>query len=164
MLRTRSLIPPLSIHLPNGHVAHAWDFKQKKNLVIAFLDAECGACENFLEQLAGRAGEMRAKDLIALIALLEAPAARIAEALPAEIIVGAEVSGRAARSFLGPEALSSSGLENRGVFVADRYGELFAQWIVKKHEFPSAGEILGCVDQAEMACDQCSAPAWPTDG
>lgn len=164
MLRTRSLIPPLSIQLPNGRMARAWDFKQKKNLVIAFLDAGCSSCENFLEQIATRAGELGAKDAIVVVALLEPPPARLAEALPVEILVGSEVSGRAARAFLGDDALSSRGLEQRGVFVADRYGELFAQWLVRGHEFPAPGEIISRLDEAEMACDQCGAPAWPTDG
>lgn len=164
MLRTRSLIPPLSIQLPNGRVARASDFKQKKNLVIAFLDAGCSSCENFLEQIAARAEEVRAKDAIAMFSLLEPPPARIAEALPVEILAGSEVSGRAARAFLGDEALSASGLEQRGVFVADRYGELFAQWVVHGHEFPGAGEILSRLEEAEIACDQCGPPAWPADG
>ena len=47
MLRTGRLIPPLTLRTPDGRVVRAWDFEQKKNLVIAFLDAECAPCEDF---------------------------------------------------------------------------------------------------------------------
>jgi len=170
MLRNRTLIPPLSIHLPDGRVVRAWDFKQKKNLVIAFLDSECAACEAFVDRLAAQADTLRTKDAVALIALLEAPSRRLAEALPAEILLGCDMPGRAARAFLGEDALSSRGLARQGVFVTDRYGELFGQWISpgnsgnsRGHEFPAVGEILGAIDYAETACDQCGALAWPAD-
>jgi hypothetical protein len=34
MLRTRQLIPPLTIQTPDGRTVRAWDFKQKRNLVL----------------------------------------------------------------------------------------------------------------------------------
>lgn len=170
MLRNRTLIPPLSIHTLDGRVVRAWVFKQKKNLVVAFLDASCGSCEGFLQQLAAQSSALRAREAVVLVALLEAPSARLAESLPPEILVGCEMSGRAARAFLGDDALSlarhaasSRGLERHGIFVTDRYGELFAQWVSRGHEFPAVGEILASIDYAEMACDQCGAPAWPAD-
>ena len=163
MLRNRTLIPPLSIHTPDGRVVRAWDFKQKKNLLVVFLDASCGPCEGFLQRIAAQSAALRAREAVVLVALLEAPSARLAEALPAEILVGCEMSGRAARAFLGEDALSSRGLEQRGIFVTDRYGELFWQWVSRSHEFPAVGEILSSLEHAEMACDQCGAPAWPAD-
>lgn len=163
MLRKRTLVPPLSIHLPDGRAARVWDYKQKKNLVIVFVDAGCSACERFLEQLAARSAELRAKDAIVLSAFLEAPPARLTEALPPEILAGADVTGRGARGFLGDDALSARGLERRGVFVTDRYGELVTPWLVRGHEFPASGEILASIDLAEMSCDACGAPAWPPE-
>jgi AhpC/TSA family len=163
VLRNRTLIPPLSLHTPGGRVVRAWDFKQKKNLVIAFLDSDCPACETFLDRLSQHASDLRAKDAVALMAYLVSPSDRVTGSLPAEIVAGAEVSGRAARAFLGEDALSSSGLAQRGVVVTDRYGELFAQWSARTHDFPAVGEILGWLDRAEWACDQCGAPAWPAD-
>ena len=62
--------------------------------------------------------------------------------------------GHGARAYLGEDAFSARGLVRRGVFVADRYGELFAEWIISKHEFPSAEEIIGWLDQIAMACQE----------
>jgi peroxiredoxin len=154
MLRTRQLIPPLTLHAPNGRTLRAWDFKQKKKLVIAFLDADCISCEEFLRRLAARASELREKEAVVLVALLEPPSQRISDSLPEEIHAGSDMPGRAARAYLGEDAFSSSGLVRQGVFVADRYGELFAEWVIAKHEFPGAEEIFGWLDQIEMACEE----------
>jgi len=163
MRRLRTLIPPLSIHAPDGRLMRAWDFKQKKSLVILFLDTDCTACETFLHRLAQQAGGLRRRDAVALVAFLAAPTERITGLLPAEIIAGTEMSGRAARAFLGSDALSSSGLGMRGVFVTDRYGELAEQWESRGHDFPAPGDILRWIDQAEVNSDACGAPAWPAD-
>lgn len=164
MLRTRQLIPPLSLHTPEGGTVRAWDFKQKKNLVIAFLDAECALCEDFLRRLAARGGDLRARDAVALIAYLAAPPGAMTDSLPKEIIVGCDTPGRGARGYLGDDAFSARGLVRGGVFVADRYGELFAQWSLAGHKFPVVEGILSALEQIEMSCEECSAAAWPAEG
>lgn len=163
MLRTRQLIPPLTLHTPDGRTLRAWDFKQKKNVVIAFLDASCARCEEFAQRLAAQAVAFRAKEAVALLAYLEPPAAGMADSLPAGVFSGADMPGRAAHAFLGEEALSAQGLDRRGVFVADRYGELSAQWVFEGHQFPGIPEILSSLDQMEIACEECSVPEWPAE-
>jgi hypothetical protein len=163
MLRTRQLIPPLSLHTPDGGTVRAWDFKQKKNLVIAFLDAECALCEDFLRRLAARGGDLREKEAVALIVFLAPPRA-ITESMPKEILAGCDMPGSGARAFLGEDAFAARGLVSGGVFVTDRYGELFAQWSLARHNFPAVEEIFTAIDHIQMACDECGAPAWPMDG
>jgi AhpC/TSA family len=163
MLRVRQLIPPLTLRTAQGRTIRAGDFKQKKNLVVAFLDANCALCDEFLSQFAARAADLRGKETVALVAYLDAPPLSIAESLPEEIIAGADMPGRAARAFLGDDAFSARGLVRGGIFVADRYGELFAQWAIARHEFPAADEIFGWLDQIEMACEECSTPLWPAE-
>lgn len=152
MLPTKQIIPPLTLHVLDGRNVHAWDFKQKKNLVIAFLDTDCERCEEFLRRLKESAGELRAEESVALAVFLEVPSRAIADGLPAEIIAGSDMPGRAARAFLGEDAISLQGLGRRGVFVTDRYGELAAQWIVAGHEFPTVGEIFTCLTHLESIC------------
>jgi hypothetical protein len=154
MLHTRQLIPPLTLHTPDGRTLRAWDFKQKKNLVIAFLDADCISCEEFVRGLAARASHLREKEAVALVVFLEPPSPRISDYLPEEIHAGSDMPGYGARVYLGEDAFSARGLVRRGVFVADRYGELFAEWIISKHEFPRAEEIFGWLDQIAMACQE----------
>jgi hypothetical protein len=163
LLRNRQLVPPLTIHTPDGRTVRAWDYKQKKNLVIAFLDTDCGPCEEFLRALVANAAELRDKAAVALIVFLEQPARRVTDSLPPGIIVGADMPGNSARAFLGEDAFASRGFVRGGVFVTDRYGELFAQWTIERHKFPAIAEILAALDHVEIACDECSAPLWTAD-
>jgi len=163
VLRLRQLIPPLTIRASTGRLARAWDFKQKKNLVILFLDAACDPCEQFLRELAAHAASLRDAEAVALVAFLEPPPGSLEESLPPEIIAGADVSGRSARAFLGEAAASPRSRLGRGVFVTDRYGELAAQWIAAQHEFPSVAEIFSTLDRVQIACDECFMPHWPAE-
>jgi hypothetical protein len=163
MLRTHQLIPPLNLHTPDGRTIRAWDFKQKKNLVIAFLDADCALCADFLRQVAAHAADLRAKDSVALAVFLAPPPAAVTDSMPKEIFAGCDMSGHGARAYLADDAFSARGLVRRGVYVADRYGELFAQWTLAAHNFPTLAEIFNSVDQIEMACEECSTPAWPAE-
>jgi hypothetical protein len=163
LLSKRQLIPPLTIHTPDGRTVRAWDYKQKKNLVIAFLDTDCGPCEEFLRALVTNAAELRDKAAVALVVFLEQPARRVTDSLPPGIIVGADMPGNSARAFLGEDAFASRGFVRGGVFVTDRYGELFGQWTIECHKFPAIAEILAALDHVEMACDECSAPLWTAD-
>ena len=164
MLRTRQLIPPLTVRTLAGRTVQAWDYKQKKNLVIAFLHAGCTSCAGFLDRLAFRAADLKDRETVALIVYLEAPQRAVAEPLPPEIVLGADMSGHSARAYIGEEAASPAGLDKLGVFVADRYGELYAQWLVhREHQFPGMAEILSWLRQIEVACEQCGVPHWPAE-
>src|SRR4029077_19460763 len=101
MPQTRQLIPPLSVHAPDRRTIRAWDFKQKKNLVIAFLDTDCELCADFLRKLAGRAADLREKKTVALAVFLTPPPAARTDSLPKEIVAGCDMSGYGARAYLG---------------------------------------------------------------
>ena len=163
MLRKGQLIPPLSIHTPGGRTVRAWDYKQKKNLVIAFLDANCAPCEEFLRTLASSSAVLHESESIALIVFIEPPSRCLTDSLPTEIIVGSDIPGRSARAFLGDDAFAAPGFLRGAIFVTDRYGELSAQWPIERHKFPPLAEILIALDYVQMACDSCSVPTWPAD-
>jgi hypothetical protein len=152
MLTIRQLIPPLTLRTADGATVRAWNFKQRKNLVIAFLDVECAMCADFLRELASRAADLREKEAVALAAFLAPPGAAMVEALPKEIIAGCDMPGHGARAYLGPDAFAARGLVRCGVFVADRYGELVEQWAIDGHKFPSMDEIFRPLRQIEIAC------------
>jgi hypothetical protein len=103
------------------------------------------------------------KEAVALVVFLEQPPRRLTGLLPPGIILGADMPGNSARAFLGEDAFASRGFVRGGVFVTDRYGELFAQWAVERHKFPAIAEILAALDHVEMACDECSALPWPAE-
>ena len=165
MLRTRQLIPPLTARTISGQIIHAWDFKQKKNLVIALLEANRARDWEFAERLAARASDIEAHDAVALIIFSATLPAALETIRAAEIILAADPSGRATRAYLGDDAFGPAGQVSSGVFVADRYGELFAQWIAKREEpLPGPDAILSALRQIEIACEECGVSNWPVDG
>jgi peroxiredoxin len=161
MLKVRQLVPPVAIHTPDGRSVSSWDFKQKKNLVIAFLHSDCEECRGFLQALSANASELAEHGAVVLAAFLDVPPRSLRDTIAAAILLGTDASGRGVRAFLGDDAASGNGLTQLGVFVTDRYGELKSQWITRAHSFPATSQILGALWQAEIACEECGEPHWP---
>jgi len=157
-LALRQIIPPLTARTPAGETVRAWDHKQKNNLVIAFLHSGCPRCEYFLEKLAARALDLAEREALALVIFAEPPASA---SLPAQIIVAADMSGRSQRAYLGNDAFGPAGQERVGVFVADRYGELYAQWVAREEDgLAGVGEVLEWLGQIQVACEECGVSHW----
>ncbi len=162
MLKTRQLVPALTARTPSGQTIRVWDYKQKKNLIIAFLHVGCAPCAAFLSKLAACAADLAEREAVAMAVFAEGPPAL--ENLPAQVVVAADMSGRSQRSYLGEEAFGLGGLERVGVFVADRYGELYAQWVARDDNgLPGAGELLGWLGQIQVACEECGISHWPAE-
>jgi hypothetical protein len=164
MLRTREIIPPLTLRSLDGRAVRAWDFKQKKNLVILFLHAGCALCEDYLRKIAGDAAAWKENGAVVLVALLGSPSRSATDFLPDNVIVGLDPSGRAANAYLGRDSLAPAGDARLGVFVTDRYGELIVRWEIEtRHKFPSPSTLRAHLERIELSCDECSTPLWPVD-
>lgn len=163
MLRVRQLIPPLTLCTASGSVVHVWDFKQKKNLVITFLDDGCPSCEQFIRNLIKRAVDLSDKEAVLVLVFAKEPASSLTNILPTEIVVGVDVGSHGARRYLDDDGQCTGEFHRRAVFVTDRYGEIFALWIVAGDKFPAIEDILRSLDSVEMACEECSPPEWPLD-
>jgi hypothetical protein len=151
-LPKRQLIPPITARTADGAIIRAWDFKQKRNLVIAFLHADCVRCEGWLGQLNARAADLSESEAMSLIIYPETPP-RAAGILTNPIIAAADVTGHSQRAFLGREAFGPAGQDRVGVFVTDRYGELYAQWVALDADgLPIPAEILSTLWQIQVAC------------
>ncbi len=150
--------------MPDGRTIRAWDYKQKKNLIVAFLHASCRRCEAFLSKLAAHAAELAEQEALALVVFAEAPPALVAGKLPPQVVVAADMRGRSQRAYLGEEAFGPAGQERVGVFVADRYGELYAQWVARDEDgLPGTGELLDWLSQIQVACEECGVSHWPAE-
>jgi hypothetical protein len=164
MLQLRQLIPPLTLHATDGRAVRVWDFKQKKNLVIAFLHDECPRCEEFLRQLSANASLWKENEAVVLAAVLAQPSRALTDSLHESVIVGVDPSGRAAIAYLGKEALAPTGLATLGIFQTDRYSELAASWnVTSDHKFPTVADIAASLELTEMSCDACTSPIWPIE-
>jgi hypothetical protein len=151
-LLLRQLIPPITARTAEGAIVRAWDYKQKRNLVVAFLHADCAQCEGWLAQLAARAADLIESEAVGLVIYAESPP-RASEILTAPIIPAADVTGHSQRAFLGRDAFGPAGLDRVGVFVTDRYGELYAQWVERDADkLPAPVEIFSILWQIQVAC------------
>ncbi len=156
MPKVREPIPPLTARTSDGRVLRAWDYRQKKNLVIAFLHTGCRRCEAYRQMFVAQASELTDQQAAVLIILLETPSYLPSGNLPPQVIVATDTSGRSHTAFLGPEALGSSGQQLLGVFVVDRYGELCAQWILRDEDaLPGAALVLEGLRQIQAAAEEC---------
>jgi peroxiredoxin len=164
VLKTRQQIPALAARTPAGQTIRSGDFRQKKNLVIAFLHAGCPGCASWLKKLSVRAPELAEQEAVALIVFSEMTPAVTDLALPRPCIVAADLSGRAQRAYLGHDAFGPAGQQRLGVFVADRYGELFAHWVgADEDALPGTEEVVSWLSQIEVACEECGVSHWPAD-
>ena len=162
MLKLRHVVPPLAARTLAGQMVRAWDYKQKKALLIAFLHADCSRCTHFVGQLRERAAELAERDAVALVIFSEVPPAALND-LPAHIVVASDMSGQAQHAFLAEEVFGPAGQQQIGVFVADRYGELFARWVGGDSALPGVPEALSWLAQIQIACEECGAPHWSLD-
>jgi hypothetical protein len=164
-LRLRYQIPALTLRTFDGRDVSAWDFKQKRNRVIAVLRADSPPSWEFLKQLIAHAKDWKEKETVGLVVFQEVPLRGLPAALPPEVIAGTDASGHSIARYLGEHALGDEGLERQGVFVADRYGELYAKWIVEDdEELPRVSDILKALEQIEIACEECQPTTWALDG
>jgi hypothetical protein len=146
------LIPPITARAADGAIVRAWDYKQKRNLVIAFLHADCVRCEAWLAQLNACAADLSEREATSLIIYPETPP-RAAGILTQSLLAAADVTGHSQRAFLGREAFGPAGQDRVGVFVTDRYGELYSQRVARDaDELPTPAEILSTLWQIQVAC------------
>ena len=151
MLPLRQIIPPLTLHAADGRTIHAWDFKQKKNLLIAFLHDDCPRCEEFLRQLSVAAPLWKENETVILAALFAPPSRALTDTLDASVIVGVDRNGQSTAAYLGKDALSPSRVSAPAIFQTDRYGELTTQWEINNdHNFPSVAKLSAQAAHSEM--------------
>jgi len=166
MLKARQMIPPVTARVADGRVVQAWDYKQKRSLLVAFLHKECGECEEFFSRLRREAARLAELEATALVVLPQPAPVRMGEGLPPQVVLAADVSGRSQRAYLGKDAcdtrphMRTGGV---GVFVADRYGELVAQWCGGHESLPGMPDALGWLHQVQIACEECGSPHWPVE-
>ncbi|MBI3404336.1 MAG: redoxin domain-containing protein [Acidobacteria bacterium] len=152
MLSLRQIIPPLTARAHDGRIIHAWDYKQKKSLAIVFLHSDCPPCEEYLRGFVKHAGALKENDSAALAIFPAAVPADLVLNLPPEVVLAADISGRAQGAFLG-DGDGKEAVPQLGVFVTDRYGELEAQWVVQdERQLPSVQEVISWLAHTQIRC------------
>ena len=152
VLHVGQLIPSLAARTPDGARVHAADYKQKRNLAIVFLHAECRACQGYIDRLARRAADFAEADAVALVVLPKLPPP--ATPLPAPLLLVADPTGKSQLHFFGGKVTNAGGPGPVGIFLADRYGQLSMQWPCgEANQLPSPEEVLKGLLQTQLAAD-----------
>jgi hypothetical protein len=152
VLRVGQLIPPFLARTPDGTSVNAWDYRQKRNLCIVFLHAECAACAGYIERLACRAADFAEREAVTPIVLPKLPLA--GSSLPPPLLLVADPTGKAHTSYFGRKAPATPGAGPVGVFLADLYAQLSMQWLIDEAcELPSPEEILTRLLETQRAAD-----------
>jgi peroxiredoxin len=152
MLTLRQLIPPLTARTPDGKTVRAGDYKQKKNLLIAFLHSDCPLCEKFAHRIDSKAEQLAEYESVALLISLEP--AKWGLVPRHSVVLASDRVGRAAQEYLGADAFGGMGLSRVGLFLTDRYGELFAQWEARDCDgLPPLAEALKTLAYVQIRCE-----------
>lgn len=98
----------------------------------------------YLERLAGEIDSWRGMPARGIVVVPDAERAGALSGLPFNVLIDADE--RVRRRFLPAQARA-------GVFVLDRYGTLYHQWLVgTREELPAPGEISAWLDAISMQC------------
>lgn len=153
------LIPRFLLPSTSGRPLGPGEFKQRRNLVIAFLhQAQCPRCQEVLKALAERYAGLRAYDaeVLAIISGEEQAARELHEQLQLPFPVLFDPKDRAASLCLGTE------MRRPALLVVDRYGALWARLV------PEEEDGIVEVQQAEswlafiaVQCPECGVPEQP---
>jgi peroxiredoxin len=149
ILKRGRVVPAFTLPDTTGVPVRRTAYRDKKNLILLFLpDAEDDAARTYLRALADSYEAIRAETGEVLAILRGAPSA-IAEAkrelnLPFPLL--ADTSGTVTAGFLLPAARA-------GVFVTDRYGELyFAAPSAHTTTLPPVAALLAWLEAIDRQC------------
>lgn len=164
-LSLRSLVPSFELQAINRNTAIGpWTYKQRYSLAIFFFhDISCRACREMLLALSQQHSAYRTSDAeVVAIATCQdiATADRLREfvtdhALPFPILW--DSLGQVSQTYLG----AGAGRSPVGVFVCDRYGELYMQAIADEaDQLPPEAEIRSWAEFVDLQCPECFPPSW----
>lgn len=140
-----------------GTTVRLWDFKQRRNLLIALTHgADCPTCQAWLAALArdrGRLDEAQA----AVLVLAPEPVERL-RALQSELDLPFTLLSRDPRTTATYLPASGDGV---ALYVADRYGECVGAWHAPDADaLPPLDAPLADLALADQGDCECTIPAW----
>ncbi len=139
-LEIRTMIPPFELPSADGRSVNVWQFKQRQNLVLVFLPSlNCPGCAEFIESTSENAHEYDEEGTVVLLIVRSDIEAAVLHS-PLEVLYDRD--GRVTEQY-------TSVLP--AVFVADRFGELQAEW---QGRFPSQKDILDAVELINLECPE----------
>ncbi len=157
-LEMEKVVPDFILPAVGGKQVSPRDYKQRANLVIAYLDLDrCGKCVDYLRELADNYHVYRELET-EVIAVSPQPISDLQSrigtmGLPFSVL--SDEQGQVGRVYLGDQAGGLVG----GIFVTDRFGALRTQVLAQgENDLPNQETILDWLNLIEMECPECGPP------
>lgn len=161
--RRGELLPELTLFSADGRPVRLSNYRGRLNLVGLLAGrADDTNVLRLLDELAERYPEFSAEDAEVIVILsadcaLQGPLEKRVRRWPFVVLMDRE--GQAEHRF---NAVDASGQLIPVVFIADRYGEIYAQFCTRGQEgFPKTDEILQWLFFINSQCPECGVPEWP---
>lgn len=158
LTRRGDLLPDIALPLLDGRLIRLADYRGRSNLVIVLVGhGEDRNVLRLLDEMAAKHSEFAAEESAVLAIVSKDGALKAESRWP--FMVLADDEGRAHRLF---DAVDTHGRLSPAVFVADRYGEIYATYRSEEgHGLPSTEEILRWLFFINSQCPECGVPDWP---
>lgn len=156
------LLPDIALLTVEGQQVRLSDYRGRSNLIL-ILGGALGddSLLRLLEELAGRHAEIDGEEAEMILVLGKPGAAETPPKLKEEwpFLVLSDGNGHAHRVF---GALGDGGSGAPAVFIADRYGEIFAEYHAQQRPgLPETNDILQWLAFINSQCPECGVPEWP---
>jgi peroxiredoxin len=156
-LKTHKAIPNFNLPSSRGKNIKLTDYKQRKNLVIFFFNIKNDKSRKVLEDFKENYAKYRSSKTEILAISFGDQGEIDAPDLPFPILY--DVSGETARKYTHLD--ESEKRLTPSIFIADRFGALYAQIMKEKTEdLPSQKEIIDWLDFIGLQCPECGVDAW----
>ena len=147
-LKIRSMMPVFQLMTADGETVNRWDYKGRKHMVLAFLPADCPVCTEFLHIVSNAYHQYEEENAVFLPAIVGSreQAIDLRDELDPPYPILFDEHGKVAERYT--DRLPA-------LFVADKFGQLYAEWIVGRGgSMPMQKDILDVLDAIELECPE----------
>lgn len=156
------LLPDIALLTAEGRQVRLSDYRGRSNLVLILGGTlDDNNLLRLLEEISGRRAEMEDEEAEAVLILLKPEAAQAMPKLEKDgsFVILPDGTGRAHRVF---GALGDDGSGAPAVLIADRYGEIFAEYHARQTPgLPGINDVLQWLAFINSQCPECGVPDWP---
>jgi peroxiredoxin len=152
-LRRGTILPDFELFTQgSSRPISLWDYKQKRNVVLAVLHAGCSKCSEYVEMLQQSERLFGSSNAVTLVvfpgSLTELPAA---PATPQILFLADPEDTIRKKLTIQPNEVA--------IFIADQWGEVYAEHIAADAvELPGAQAIHEWLTLIEIQCPECFPP------
>lgn len=156
-LQLEEILPAFRLPSTRGQEISLGDYRHRRNLVVyVFHGADCADCRARLKQFAESYGDYQQlnAEVLGVGAADIEDLIRLADELDLPFPLLSDTEGKFLNQVTYPEP--ETGRPSPALFITDRYGAVYDQWVVPSHDrLPAQTDILTTLGFIEMQCPEC---------